>query len=330
MLITGKTPKILEGFKAFDSGVAELKKNLEETIRVSTLDEVGSKLNALQKKIDFSAIERAMAVLKKEIEDNDSKAKKDLETRLTSLKSELSLADQGNVNSVKDLNEEIQNIQTQIANILSRKPIEIPDFGLQITKTEKALRTLITNIEEQEVVDADEIRTQVIGLEDSLKKIRLELIDRINSQGAGNMNREELFNGVKRLTKYTDINWKAGANVTFTISNNETLKTTDVTIAATGGGPGGTTRVITSVNSNTAADSATGTDYVYLCSGTMTLTLPTAVANTNLYTVKNVGTGVITIATTGAQTIDNDLTIIMPVRYTSVDLISDTANWNIT
>ena len=65
--------------------------------------------------------------------------------------------------------------------------------------------------------------------------------------------------------------------------------------------------------------------------GTLTLTMPDATAgNTNLYTVKNVGSGVVTINTTSAQTIDGSSTIVMPVQFTSVDLISDTANWVIT
>ncbi len=86
---------------------------------------------------------------------------------------------------------------------------------------------------------------------------------------------------------------------------------------------------LTSVS--TLAASASQTDYVYLCSGTMTLTLPDATAsNTNLYTIKNVGSGTVTVNTTSAQTIDGNLTITMPVQYTSIDVISDTANWGIT
>lgn len=168
-----------------------------------------------------------------------------------------------------------------------------------------------------------------VGVQDVVKELQPLILSRLPH--GGNMNRKETFAGVDRLTRYTDINWKPGTNVTFTIANNDQTKMVDVTISATGGGGGGLTRSIQSISASQPADSAAATDYVYLCSGTITLTMPDATAgNTNLYTIKNVGTGVVTIATTGVQTIDGSLTASLPVRYTSVDLESDTANWNVT
>ena len=86
---------------------------------------------------------------------------------------------------------------------------------------------------------------------------------------------------------------------------------------------------INTVSVNTSAGSASSTDYVYLASGTINITLPTAVGNQNLYTIKNVGTGVITINTTSSQTIDGSLTAPIRVQYLSLTLVSDGANWNI-
>jgi len=83
------------------------------------------------------------------------------------------------------------------------------------------------------------------------------------------------------------------------------------------------------VSINTDAGSASSTDYVYLASGTISITLPTAVGNQNLYTIKNVGTGVITINTLLSQTIDGSLTAPIRVQYLSLTIISDGANWNI-
>jgi hypothetical protein len=86
---------------------------------------------------------------------------------------------------------------------------------------------------------------------------------------------------------------------------------------------------INTVSINTNAGSASSTDYVYLASGTINITLPTAVGNQNLYTIKNVGTGVITVDTTSSQTIDGSLTAPIRVQYLSLTIISDGANWNI-
>lgn len=85
---------------------------------------------------------------------------------------------------------------------------------------------------------------------------------------------------------------------------------------------------ITSISSPTTAGSTASTDYIYLVSGTTTLTLPTAVGNTNIYTVKNVS-GTTTIATTSSQTIDGSTTASLARQYTSLTLISDNANWNV-
>ena len=84
------------------------------------------------------------------------------------------------------------------------------------------------------------------------------------------------------------------------------------------------------VSTNTAAGSAASTDYVYLVSGTTTITLPTAVGNTNRYTIKRVGTNTVSVATTSSQTIDGSSSpITINVQYVSLDLISDGSNWNI-
>ena len=90
------------------------------------------------------------------------------------------------------------------------------------------------------------------------------------------------------------------------------------------------TRSVNVVSIATAAGSTAGTDYVYLVSGTTTVTLPTAVGNTNLYTIKRVGTNTVSIATTSSQTIDGSSSpITINVQNVSLDLISNGSNWNI-
>lgn len=102
----------------------------------------------------------------------------------------------------------------------------------------------------------------------------------------------------------------------------------DGTWATVAGGTG-ITRSISSISAPATAGATASTDYVYFVSGTTTLTLPTAVSNTNRYTVKNVGVATVTIATTSSQTIDGSSTITLPVSNTSVDLISNNANWRV-
>lgn len=117
----------------------------------------------------------------------------------------------------------------------------------------------------------------------------------------------------------------AGANISITV--NDPADT--ITIAATGGGSG-ITRSISSVAVPTTASAAAATDYIYLVSGTTTLTLPTAVGNTNLYVVKNTGVNTVSVASTAGQTFDGTASpITMPVADTALGFISDGSNWRI-
>lgn len=93
-------------------------------------------------------------------------------------------------------------------------------------------------------------------------------------------------------------------------------------------GGSGITRSVSSVAVNTTGGATAQVDYVYIVSGTTTLTLPTAVGNTNRYTVKRTdATLTTTIATTSAQTIDGGAGYTLTSQYESIDLISDGSNW---
>jgi hypothetical protein len=86
---------------------------------------------------------------------------------------------------------------------------------------------------------------------------------------------------------------------------------------------------IHSVAVNTNAGSDVGINYVYFVSGSTVITLPTAVGNESRYTIKNTGASSVTIATTGGQTIDGSASVVLSVANTSLDLVSDNANWRI-
>lgn len=89
-------------------------------------------------------------------------------------------------------------------------------------------------------------------------------------------------------------------------------------------------RVIATTSTPLTAGAAAQTDYVYRVSGATTLTLPTAVGNTNRYTVVNVGSSTVTVATTSSQMINGSSFAAMPIADMSLDLISDGSNWTIT
>ncbi|HSX05664.1 MAG TPA: hypothetical protein VLF69_04305 [Candidatus Saccharimonadales bacterium] len=89
-----------------------------------------------------------------------------------------------------------------------------------------------------------------------------------------------------------------------------------------------------SIVTKSTAYSATTSDEVILvnaASAGVTITLPTAVGNTNLYRIKKIdsSTNFVTIATSSAQTIDGGATAVVKVQYVSVSLVSDGSNWSI-
>lgn len=107
-------------------------------------------------------------------------------------------------------------------------------------------------------------------------------------------------------------------------TNGSTIETV-YTVAGSGGGA--ITRVITSISTPQTAGGLPLVDYVYLVSGVTTLTLPTAVGNTNRYSVKNSGVNTVTVATTGGQTIDGSATASLPTANSSIDIVSNGSNW---
>jgi hypothetical protein len=93
--------------------------------------------------------------------------------------------------------------------------------------------------------------------------------------------------------------------------------------------PAGFSRSINTITSSTTAGSTANIDYVYNgnTSGNINLTLPTAVSNTNRYTVKNSNIGILTVLTTSSQTIDGITGYALSKQYQAIDLLSDNSNW---
>lgn len=99
------------------------------------------------------------------------------------------------------------------------------------------------------------------------------------------------------------------------------------------GGGSGITRSVSSISTNTSAGATALTDYVYFCTEGLTLTLPTAVGNTNAYTITRTGTATVYVTTTGGEliygssTVSGDSTLEMVDRYSQLTLYSDGTNW---
>jgi hypothetical protein len=92
---------------------------------------------------------------------------------------------------------------------------------------------------------------------------------------------------------------------------------------------GAINRSISAISSGQTLASATLTDYVYLISGSTTVTLPTASGNMNRYTITNSGSSTVTVHPSGSDTIEGGSSATLPIANMSLDFISDGANWHI-
>lgn len=83
-----------------------------------------------------------------------------------------------------------------------------------------------------------------------------------------------------------------------------------------------------SKSANYTVTTADGAHCVVLCTNTITVTLYPASGNEGrTVTVKNIGTGAITIDGNASETIDGDLTKVIGARYQALTMVSDGSNW---
>jgi hypothetical protein len=322
-------------FSAIDSEINALKKKLEETVNIQTVDDVKFQLAKFKKNIDLTPLREEIEKIgqiftekSKELQSQINEKSKELETA----KKAIVENETGGSGKITLLTREIRTLRTDLNQLEVVHEADLTSLNQSIAEVreiEGRVNETINKLSEGLNIYTTKKETQAIvkEIQEKIDELRRDILKRVGNIG-GSMNRQIFVGGNDPLTKYADINLKAGSNVTITYANNNTTKKAEITISSTGGS--GTTRSINSIAVDTNAGDTAGTDYVYLVTGTTILTLPTAVGNENLYTVKNVGVGIVTIATTGGETIDNEANVVMPVRYTSVDLISDSLNWNVT
>lgn len=326
-------------FKAFDEGVDKLKKGLKEKIQAKTLDDVNGQLRRVKEGMDLTPLIKAV----KDVETNFNSRIKEVAQALAEEVSkfdELSKAERGETSfKVAESQGTIDSLRYELDTLKTQKDKEINDLREAVKNipapvdNTNQFTDIYTRLDTMAASDAID---RISPIKQEIEQVRTDLTAKMaNLPHGGNMNRNMAIGGnTSVLSRYTDINWKAGANVTLTYAYNDTTKYTDITVASSGGGGGSVTGIVRSINNiavSTPAGNTPGTDYVYLASGTLNVTLPTSIGNLNMYTVKNVGAGTITVLPTGAETIEGAPNITMPVQYTSVDLISNNSgNWNIT
>lgn len=320
-------------FKAFDEGVDKLKQGLKQKIQAKTLDDVNGQLLRFKRGLDFEPLFNAIKDIDKNFDGRIQNVASLLEGKLAEFEQISKSEREQNSFNTSLSKGDIEALRFELDTLKTQKDKELSDLRAALpVDTSETIAALQERIALLEVVEEEPdlispIKQELLG---EIQNTRNDLISRINNHG-GNMNRNMAIGGnTSVLGRYTDMNIKAGANVTLTYSNNDTTKYLDLTIAATGGGGGSVTGIIRSINNISTSQTAgntNGTDYVYICTAGVQVTLPAAAGNINLYTIKNISNSSVLVS----GTIDNDATgVIMPVKYTSIDVISNNVDWDIT
>ena len=205
--------------------------------------------------------------------------------------------------------------------------IELPDFAAMIPEAITADISAVRDGLELLIGDNRlqvEI-TDVKGLEESLQ--RLAQI----KASTGGIGKNQVYGFIKQAIADGTISAGGGGITSVVGGTNVTIDNTDPDnpiISASVPGGSGITRSVNNIVGNTTAGSVGSTDYDYNCTGALTLTLPTAVGNTNKYSVTRIS-GLTTVATTSSQTINGSTTATLTINNMTLTFISDGANWNI-
>jgi hypothetical protein len=325
-------------FSMFDEQIADLKKKLKEKVQVKTLDDVNSQLDKFRKRIDLTPFIESLNKLKDDLDVKESEIENKLESKSEELKLLLSNSDMASAEKINEIESEIEELEKDVEEL--KKPVEdrITPVIEGMANLEKRLNKSIKDKEEillSEISGAKlsgetGLTKEVNILMDKIDSLRMDMFSRLSRVGGGNANRQIFIGGVDPLKRYTDINLKAGSGMTITYANNDATKKVDITFVSAGG-PGGTTRSIESTSVSSVVGSVAGTDYVVICNQGVAITLPPAVGNSNLYTIKNTAASSVLVVPDGVETIDADSEIVLSTQYTAVDLVSDgVSNWNIT
>lgn len=229
-----------------DQLISEELENLRVDVsnRVSTrgLEKVQQDMASLSEKMDlkpmFDVLDKAQSTNKDAI----SKVQKDFERQFTLFAAKQNQDSISNKSALNLSRSEIQGQITQIrasfeaelAPLLSRDSLLASEID-RVSQEVSRLSLFLTSANDDAKQDSETLNKALTDLE---KRVMSRVSNLTNHGDHANRN-IAVGGNTSVLSRYTDINFKAGSNVTLTAVVNNTTKYTDITIASSGGSGGG-------------------------------------------------------------------------------------------
>lgn len=356
--VTSVSEKLRENvtIKSIDKLSTELaraKKSFDLTPIVSGLKELEETINNEQKSI-VSNFEAKLGEIKKS---------------LTSLKGELTNTDQGKFDTLaKELNNIQEKFSSQISENQAKYEVfrqeltifedKIKVFNDKLEKNEDYelhQQAMEKMAEEIEIIRTETMSrlanmgggspNQQINVNSSVMSTRYADINFGNAGNIGWTATNDDTNRRVNITASILVGGGGGSALTIqeadgvpTVSNVSTIVVSNGTLTddgggqvtvTTGGGGGGITRTTSVLSVSSTMAAAASTDYVFFPNVGIRLTLPTAVNNSNSYTVKNFSASSILVAAPTGQDIDGSATALMPTQNESLSFISNNSVWGV-
>ena len=224
--------EVFSGFKDFDAIVFDLKEKLKESIYVTTIDDVNHTLDKFKKQINIEPLVKETDELKKAFVSAMDNLCNELEIKISELTEMNSEVNNNSKEKSDSLQKDILNTESQIKELIKDKNRELEEL-------KKEIKNIDGQIEIAKDSFKDDLDSHKEKMFQSLIVTKSEILSRIvtNEENKGGaINRQIFVGGTDYLTKYTDINLKAGTNITLQAANNENTKKVDVTITGSGSG----------------------------------------------------------------------------------------------
>lgn len=204
---------------------------------------------------------------------------------------------------------------------------QFSDFRIS---TESKLASLDATLHDQKSTK-EEIRKEIEDLKRDFNRRLSQREVRTIIEGGGNMNRQIRIDGdASILSRYTDINFQNSSSIGWVGTIDSTNRRVNITASIVAASGSGITRSVSVLSVSSTMAAAATTDYVFFPNVGIQLTLPTAISNSNLYTVKNMAASSVLVAAATGEDIDGSTTALMPTQYESLSFISNGSVWGVT